>query len=274
MPFAGLVPCMLREIALRSRFNTREVQVPDDLMGGGWEPADVTGIVANPFYAIQLDPGLGLPHDTLITEEQWVQANVRLIEELGAVAYLRNLLQILKKPIAAEEDEDPLVEEALDISETEPGHASIRVDELDGYVMDQLFRRLEREPQFLARSAAVLHETLRYSGDDPEELAEEVYDLEEDPGLLAEVLRATRNTRPTTRPEAERLLVLYTIDRVIVGSPSQPLADRIQIRWRIPEAAAKSRVARAKNIARNDSCPCGSGRKYKRCCGSPGPSVP
>jgi hypothetical protein len=71
------------------------------------------------------------------------------------------------------------------------------------------------------------------------------------------------------RPEAERLLVLYTIDRVVVGSPSEPLADRIQIRWRIPEPAAKPRVMRAKNIGRNDSCPCGSGRKYKRCCGSP-----
>jgi hypothetical protein len=109
-PFAGLAPCMLCEIALCGRLDTREVQVPDDLAGGGWEPADVTGMIANPFYAIQLDPGLGFPHDTLVTEEQWVQANARLIEELGAVAYLRNLLQILKKPVAAEEagqDEDP-----------------------------------------------------------------------------------------------------------------------------------------------------------------------
>jgi hypothetical protein len=33
--------------------------------------------------------------------------------------------------------------------------------------------------------------------------------------------------------------------------------------------AAKARVTRDPNVRRNDPCPCGSGRKYKRCCGSP-----
>lgn len=38
--------------------------------------------------------------------------------------------------------------------------------------------------------------------------------------------------------------------------------------WRAHKGGvAKSRIgATAKNVGRNDSCPCGSGRKYKRCC--------
>lgn len=28
------------------------------------------------------------------------------------------------------------------------------------------------------------------------------------------------------------------------------------------------RIARATRISRNESCPCGSGKKWKRCCGS------
>jgi hypothetical protein len=70
--------------------------------GGGmadhedWTPGDVASMVANPFYAINIDEGLALPHEPLISEDDWVKANVGLIEELGPEAYLRNLLSILK----------------------------------------------------------------------------------------------------------------------------------------------------------------------------------
>ena len=59
-------------------------------------PGDVASMVANPFYAINIDEGLALPHEPLISEDDWVRANVGLIEELGPEAYLRNLLSILK----------------------------------------------------------------------------------------------------------------------------------------------------------------------------------
>src|SRR6266566_5251168 len=59
-------------------------------------PGDVASMVANPFYAINLDEGLALPHQPLISEDDWGKANVGLIEELGLEAYLRNLLSILK----------------------------------------------------------------------------------------------------------------------------------------------------------------------------------
>ncbi|MGA2944311.1 MAG: SEC-C metal-binding domain-containing protein [Xanthobacteraceae bacterium] len=32
-------------------------------------------------------------------------------------------------------------------------------------------------------------------------------------------------------------------------------------------AMPRSPFASAQKIARNDSCPCGSGKKYNRCCG-------
>jgi len=70
--------------------------------GGGmadhedWTPGDVASMVANPFYAINIDEGLALPHEPLISEDDWVRANVGLIGELGPEAYLHNLLSILK----------------------------------------------------------------------------------------------------------------------------------------------------------------------------------
>ena len=61
-----------------------------------WTAGDITGIVANPFYAINIDQGLALPHEPMISEDDWIKANVKLISELGPGPYLRNLLSILK----------------------------------------------------------------------------------------------------------------------------------------------------------------------------------
>lgn len=68
----------------------------DEPEESGWTPDDVAGMIANPFYAIDIDPALAVPHEPLLSEDQWVQVNARLVEELGAAAYLRNLLVILK----------------------------------------------------------------------------------------------------------------------------------------------------------------------------------
>jgi uncharacterized protein len=42
--------------------------------------------------------------------------------------------------------------------------------------------------------------------------------------------------------------------------------------WRLP-ASERSRPARSDKVGRNDPCPCGSGRKYKKCCGAGDPIV-
>lgn len=48
------------------------------------------------FYAIEIDEALAMPHESPISEDKWVEVNVRLIEELGPESYLRDLLSILK----------------------------------------------------------------------------------------------------------------------------------------------------------------------------------
>jgi hypothetical protein len=63
---------------------------------GDWTAGDITAMIANPFYAITSDEGLAQPHEPMISEDDWVEANVRLITELGRDSYLRNLLSILK----------------------------------------------------------------------------------------------------------------------------------------------------------------------------------
>ena len=65
-------------------------------MKSDWTPADVSGLIGNPFYAINIDPVLANPHELPLSEEQWIAANVRQIQDLGPETYLRNLLSILK----------------------------------------------------------------------------------------------------------------------------------------------------------------------------------
>jgi hypothetical protein len=62
----------------------------------GLSEADITSMIANPFYAITIDDGLTMPHEPLISEDDWIKANVGLIAELGPEPYLRNLLSILQ----------------------------------------------------------------------------------------------------------------------------------------------------------------------------------
>jgi hypothetical protein len=61
-----------------------------------WTPGDVSAVVGNPFYAINIDPVLAATHEPMIGEDEWIAANVKQIEDLGPEAYLRNLLSILK----------------------------------------------------------------------------------------------------------------------------------------------------------------------------------
>lgn len=53
-------------------------------------------MLGNPFYAIEIDPALAEPHEPLVSEDQWIEANVKMIGDLGPEPYLRNLLSVLK----------------------------------------------------------------------------------------------------------------------------------------------------------------------------------
>lgn len=63
--------------------------------GRRWEVGDVTAIIVNPFYAIEIHRSLGRPHELVLTEEEWIVANERAIEELGAAMWLDHLLAAL-----------------------------------------------------------------------------------------------------------------------------------------------------------------------------------
>ncbi|MCW3817720.1 recombinase family protein [Micromonospora sp. DR5-3] len=67
-----------------------------DSANGEWTPGDVAAMIGNPFYAVNIDPDLAVAHNPIISEEEWVAANARLIDDLGPEPYLRNLLAVLK----------------------------------------------------------------------------------------------------------------------------------------------------------------------------------
>lgn len=57
---------------------------------------DATNMFINPFYAINIEPDLAIAHEPLVTEADWIRANRRLIDEVGAQEWLERLLAILQ----------------------------------------------------------------------------------------------------------------------------------------------------------------------------------
>jgi hypothetical protein len=53
-------------------------------------------MLANPYYAIVIAKNLSEDHEPLIAEEDWVKANAKLIQEIGAEEWLHRLLDVLK----------------------------------------------------------------------------------------------------------------------------------------------------------------------------------
>jgi hypothetical protein len=53
-----------------------------------WTSDDIRYILSDPGYCLSVPP--------VIPEEQWIEAGVRLIKELGPEAYLRLLLEHLR----------------------------------------------------------------------------------------------------------------------------------------------------------------------------------
>lgn len=55
-------------------------------------------IIANPFYCMTVDQNMSIPHEPLVSEETWIQAGVKSIEQDGdnGRKFLTNLLENLK----------------------------------------------------------------------------------------------------------------------------------------------------------------------------------
>lgn len=53
-------------------------------------------ILVNPYYTVVINKGLSEEHEPIISEEDWVKANAKLIKEIGAEEWLHRLLSVLK----------------------------------------------------------------------------------------------------------------------------------------------------------------------------------
>ena len=50
----------------------------------GWTEDDVFRIMVNPFSVIEIHPHLTVPHEAIVSEDQWIAVNTRLIRDYGA----------------------------------------------------------------------------------------------------------------------------------------------------------------------------------------------
>jgi hypothetical protein len=57
---------------------------------------DTKAALINPFYAVTIHPDLEGEHEPIITKQRWIQANARLIDEMGVDQWLRQLLAVLE----------------------------------------------------------------------------------------------------------------------------------------------------------------------------------
>jgi hypothetical protein len=70
-----------------------------------WSEDDVAAMLINPVYAVSINPDLVGRHESIVTKERWIQANKRLIEEVGAEQWLRRLLAVLEGDYPASPDD-------------------------------------------------------------------------------------------------------------------------------------------------------------------------
>jgi hypothetical protein len=197
--------------------------------GRKWVASDIVRLLINPIYAIEIDPPLAVPHEPLVSEEDWIAVNLRYIAEVGPEAFLRTLIDVLKGGWVAgadtnfqEDDEDTL-------------HGEVDADAADEYIVMQILHRLGTEVNLLGRSAAELREQI---SEIDAEVASEIAELESDAGVLREALIASPDTWNDLSHGAKRLVLLYLIDRVLVGPPaSKNIEEQLRIQWRVPVPA-------------------------------------
>ncbi|MGG1481071.1 SEC-C metal-binding domain-containing protein [Bacillus smithii] len=91
--------------------------------------------------------------------------------------------------------------------------------------------------------------------------------------ILATLLKANDDTRLGIYLKYNSKGQLYNVDYDFLSKDDIP-SDRIDEIKKLSEQYAKSRISSymkhngIKKVGRNDKCPCGSGKKYKRCCGA------
>ncbi|MGX9889747.1 hypothetical protein [Streptomyces sp. NPDC002276] len=196
---------------------------------GNWTPELVMGTLVNPFSAIEIHPSLAVPHKPLVSEDLWVRAMVKFIEEQGADHAMRVLLHTLKGDYVGAEEGSPY------------GYHSPDREAMEMYVGFQygcreILRRLRREPNLLADSIRAMRADEEMNRDDRAEMLE----AESDMSLMREVMIVTPDTWEEVSEEAQHMVFGYLVKRFgPVGRPGLPDAERFRIVWRIPEPSAE-----------------------------------
>ncbi len=67
---------------------------------------DLKNIFVNPYYAITIAPALTGEHEPMVSEQQWISANLKVMEEIGQEAWLKRLLEVLKGNFVAAPSDD------------------------------------------------------------------------------------------------------------------------------------------------------------------------
>ncbi len=68
---------------------------------------DVTGMLINPTYAVSISPDLAGKREAIVSKRRWIEANTRLINEIGAEEWLRRLLAALEGDYPAAPNDRP-----------------------------------------------------------------------------------------------------------------------------------------------------------------------
>ncbi|MEU6357458.1 hypothetical protein ABZ896_50545 [Streptomyces sp. NPDC047072] len=192
---------------------------------GRWTPEAVAGVLINPFNAVQIDPALAVPHEPILSEDEWVRLGLRTIEESGAEFFLRALLRILKGDYVGAERGSPYGYE-------DPGREAAETAEGIQYAFQEILRRLSSEPNLLQRSIAAA----RADGTMDREERADLLEQEADPALMREVMTVTPETWHEVSEEAHRMVFGYLVKTgETVGRPGLPPEQRFRITWRVPE---------------------------------------
>lgn len=75
---------------------------------------------------------------------------------------------------------------------------------------------------------------------------------------------------PAMRPYKEPITAERREDLIVpMAAATKRLFDDLAIERRFAASATSTNTRSSPKIGRNDPCPCGSGKKFKKCCGSP-----
>ncbi|MEV0281805.1 hypothetical protein AB0I22_36220 [Streptomyces sp. NPDC050610] len=195
---------------------------------GKWTPELVLGALLNPFNAIEIHPSLAVPHEPLVSEDDWVRIMVKQMEEQGAEHTLRILLHMLKGDYVGAEEGAPYGYSNLD-REAMEAYAAFQ------YGCQEIIRRLGREPNLLAESIHAMRADETMDRDDRAAMLEN----ESDPSLMREVMIVTPDTWDEVSEEGHHMVFGYLIKQISpVGPLGLPDDERFHIIWRISEPPA------------------------------------